>query len=76
LVWFEGIYCHGVEAEKGRERERVEKQRLAMTAWREGEGNVERGGARGQKKQAGRNSKSIVFCFCFCFCFLRQNLAV
>ena len=23
--WFEGIYCHGVEAEKGRERERVEK---------------------------------------------------
>ena len=27
-----------VEAEKGRERERVEKQRQAMTMWRKGEG--------------------------------------
>ena len=27
-----------VEAENGRERERVEKQRPAMTMWREGEG--------------------------------------
>jgi hypothetical protein len=26
-----------VEAEKGREKERVEKQRLAMTVWRRGE---------------------------------------
>ena len=31
-----------VEAEKDRERERVEKQRPAMTTWREGGGNEER----------------------------------
>ena len=35
-----------VEAEKGREKERVEKQRLAMTTWREGEGEESPRGAR------------------------------
>ena len=38
-----------VEAEKGRERERVEKQRLAMTMWREG--GVERKGGEPKKGQ-------------------------
>jgi hypothetical protein len=35
-----------VEAEKGRERKRVEKKRWAMTMWREGEGDGEGGAAR------------------------------
>jgi hypothetical protein len=35
-----------VEAEKGREKERVEKQRLAMTMWRKGE----QGGKRQEYK--------------------------
>jgi hypothetical protein len=38
-----------VEAEKGRQKERVDKWRLAMTTWREGgggEGNGDRGGTR------------------------------
>jgi hypothetical protein len=34
---------------KGRERERVKKQRAAMATWREEEGKVERRGARGQE---------------------------
>jgi hypothetical protein len=36
------------EAEKGREKERVEKQRQTMTTWREGEREW---GERGSKKQ-------------------------
>jgi hypothetical protein len=38
-----------VEAEKGREKEKVEKWRPAMTTWREGGNGMERGGARGQE---------------------------
>jgi hypothetical protein len=39
-----------VETEKGRERERVEKEGPAMTTWREGEGNGKRGGKRAREK--------------------------
>ena len=35
-----------VKAEKGRERERVEKQRPAMTMWRRGRGEKSPRGAR------------------------------
>ena len=38
-----------VETEKGRERKRVEKQRLAMTTWREGEGRRAQEGKREAK---------------------------
>ena len=40
--WVKGV----VEAEKGRDRETVEKQRPAMTMWREGGGEESPGGAR------------------------------
>ena len=36
----------GVEAEKGREREKVEKQRPAMTPWRKGRGEESPRGSR------------------------------
>jgi hypothetical protein len=53
----DSIVHREVEAEKGREKERAEKWRLAMTMWRErGEGNGERGGARG-KRQGRQKSK-------------------
>jgi hypothetical protein len=40
-----------VEAEKGREKERVEKWRPAMTAWREGRKEWGEGGARGKRQK-------------------------
>ena len=41
-----------VEAEKGRKKERVEKQRLVMNMWREREGN--RKGRRKRRAQEGK----------------------
>jgi hypothetical protein len=48
-----------LEAEKGREKERIEKQRPAMAMWRVegGEGNGERGGARKQEARQRCRSK-------------------
>jgi len=41
-----------VETEKGRERERVEKEGPAMTTWRGGGEGMGRGGAREQERKA------------------------
>jgi hypothetical protein len=47
-----------VEEDKGREGERTEKYRPAMTTWREGEeGNGERGEARGSKRGRGKRER-------------------
>ena len=40
-----------VEAEKGKEKEKVEKWRPAMATWRPGEREGARGGARGQERR-------------------------
>ena len=40
-----------VEADKGRERERVEKQRSAMTTWREQEGKREATGKQEREEE-------------------------
>lgn len=52
IIVMEGKDAKGiVKAQKGRERERVEKKRPSMAMWRR-KGNVERGGARGQEREA------------------------
>jgi hypothetical protein len=54
-----------VEAEKGREKERAEKQRLAMATWREGErdwGEWEQEGKRQDRKRALQNFRDKYFC--------------
>lgn len=38
-----------VEAGKGREKERLEKQRQAMTTWREGKKGMRREGSKGAR---------------------------
>jgi hypothetical protein len=50
-----------VKEEKGRERERLEKWRPAMTTWREGRGGEGMGREReqGSKRQERGKSKSI-----------------
>jgi hypothetical protein len=47
-----------VEAEKGREKERVGKWRLAMATWKGEGGNGERGGARGEESRERQECKS------------------
>jgi hypothetical protein len=47
----------GVEAEKGRERERVEKYRPAVATWREGEKECGERGAIGQEREAREREK-------------------
>jgi hypothetical protein len=44
-----------VEAEKGREKERVGKWRPAMTMWRGWGGDGERGGSSGMRQERGES---------------------
>jgi hypothetical protein len=44
------------EAEKGREKERAEKQRLAMATWREG--GREWGGGGGKRQERGKSIRA------------------